>query len=86
MATQTRHEKFASMGYRGATSRKAQATRTYPLRRVVDEAATKEVAGYTVRCWELKCGHKVRPPKDLIGPRYPSRMRCAQCAKEAAKT
>lgn len=79
-------ERFQRMGYRGATSARARKTRTYPLRKVVDEHATKEVAGYTIYCWELECGHKVHPPGDLIGPRYPERMRCAQCAKDSAKT
>lgn len=68
-----------SMGYQGATSKRAKQTRRYPLRKVVDEHATREVAGSKITCWELECGHKVQPPSDIIGPRYPTRMRCRRC-------
>ncbi len=71
------------MGYRGATSRRARETRRYPLRRVVDDFAKKEiVAGgstYWVDAVKLECGHLVRPPRDIIGRRYPERMRCRAC-------
>lgn len=79
----SRRERFASMGYQGGTSQRANRTRRYPLRKVIDEHATKEVEGYKLVCWELECGHKVSPPTDIIGPRYPSRMRCRRCFEEA---
>ena len=71
------------MGYQGATSARAKQTRRYPLRKVVDEAADKEIkigdSTYHVTSVELECGHLVRPPEDIIGRRYPQRMRCRKC-------
>lgn len=79
----SRREKFQSMGYRGGTSRKAAQTRRYPLRKVVDEFAheTIEVGASTLEIErvELECGHKLSPPNDIIGRRYPARMRCRHC-------
>lgn len=83
MSSAERKRKFQRMGRNGAAA--AAKSRRYPLRKVVDEGATKEVEGYTLRCWELECGHKVSPPEDLIGPRYPERMRCRQCFEDQAK-
>jgi hypothetical protein len=68
------------MGRNGA--RRAAASRRYPLRKVVSESAEFEPG---VRAWELECGHKVHPPEDLIGPRYPARMRCAECFADTTK-
>jgi hypothetical protein len=79
----SRKERFRSMGYQGGTSRRAAQTRRYPLRRVVNEFASKEVTvgdtSYEVEAVELECGHKVSPPTDIIGRRYPARMRCRRC-------
>jgi hypothetical protein len=58
--------------------------RTYPLRRVVDHNATQSFRGSTVPAVELECGHKLAPPEDRSGRRYPERMRCRFCASSTA--
>jgi hypothetical protein len=65
--------------------------RRYPLRKVVNEFASREevVGGHVVSysAFELECGHKLAPPEDMIGRRYPSRMRCRFCfAAESTPT
>lgn len=85
----SRKEQFRSMGYQGATSKKAKQTRRYPLRKVVDEFARKTITldsgdSFKVEAVELECGHKLSPPTDLIGRRYPARMRCRKCFEESS--
>lgn len=77
MPSAKRKRQFQRMGRNGAA--KAQATNRYPLRRVINEFAEFEPG---VPAFELECGHKLHPPHDITGPRYPGRMRCFQCFKE----
>lgn len=72
----------------GATSAKAQRTRTYPLRAVVTVAYTEVIAkaggpfeaDVTVLSVLLECGHLLRPARDMIGERHPVQRRCGKCA------
>jgi hypothetical protein len=57
----------------------------YPLRRVVDHQGRREYQGVQIDAVELECGHKLSPPEDFRGRRYPDRMRCRLCAKEEAE-
>ena len=57
--------------------------RMYPLRRVVDHDARMDFSGTTIPAVELECGHKLAPPEDRTGRRYPARMRCRFCFEEA---
>jgi hypothetical protein len=53
---------------------------------VVDEFAENLVViggeASKVPAFELECGHKLAPPEDMIGRRYPARMRCRFCFEE----
>jgi hypothetical protein len=81
VSSSERKRRFASMGRKGAE--RAAKTRSYPLRKVVNEHAEFEPG---VPAYELECGHKLHPPEDLIGRRYPARMRCAECFRASQPT
>lgn len=63
-----------------------------PLRKVIDRDVWVEIGenedGVKVRAprWKLECSHLVRPPTDLYGDRFPNRMRCGECQKDAIAT
>lgn len=80
MSSSQRKRQLARMARNGA--RAAARSKRYPLRKVVSEHSQFEA---NVPAWELECGHKVHPPRDITGPRYPERMRCAQCFRESAQ-
>jgi hypothetical protein len=86
MATLNRREKFQSMGYRGATSERARKTRTYPLRKVLDDGIGLDPDRPNADVDALECGHFLSGAEDIIGRRYPARRRCHKCAKEAEQT
>lgn len=54
----------------------------HPLRRVTDHHATTLFSGVRIPAVELECGHKLAPPEDRSGRRYPACMRCRFCAAD----
>lgn len=62
-------------GRRALTARRRKA----PLRLVVNHQGEMLIDGVPVPAVELECGHKLHPPEDYRGRRYPERMRCPRC-------
>ncbi len=83
MATLNRREKFQAMGSKGGSSERAQKTRTYPLRKVIEDGIGLDPNRPHTDVDALECGHFLTGAEDIIGRRYPARRRCSKCARAA---